>query len=387
MQKSQKTVRLTGRFDGGNPRAASHILQEQEGVFRIRPEWECGPEACAGRRFAVMIEHHGVGDLPLTVRVEWGSDRHVEHKGVYYLNAEGDPDWNELEASVDGAVAEVRFNAPSGVSWLSLTPMYNYSKYLAFVDALREREEADVRLSGKSADGREIWCVHVPAASVPQAEPVVFIARTWGCETAGSYMIEGMVRFLFSGRPEAVKLLRDFSFHFLPMVNPDGVYNGLERHPSRESDADLDLAAGSSDPAHVVLRNTLKDLKPGIFVNLHDWLPPTSDGLICSDEVYARRLPDLLPAIGELPREQANEWHSDSVDGPVEHNGQTVRSAGDLKVDASRSWRDFCKSNFGSRGVTAEFPWRGRSVEDMRQLGIALLKAVCLVRLQEKNYQ
>jgi len=384
MPNSQRSLRLTGHFDGGNPRHSSHIRQEQERVYHVKPEWEGGPDKCTGRCFAVMIENAGIGEIPLTVKVDWGTDRHMRYKSVYYYSEEGEPDWEEVAARVSGAVAEVQFGARPGVSWLSLTPMYNYSRYLAFIDALREREEADVRLAGKSAEGREIWRVQVPPGAARQAEPVVFIARTWGCETAGNYMIEGMIRFLFSEEPEALQLLRDFTFHFIPMVNPDGVYNGLERHPSNTSPVDLENMGDDSDPAHAVLLKTLTRLKPRLFINLHDWLPPDRDGLICSDEFYALRLPELLPAIGELPCDHSNEWYSDGVEAPVEREGVTVRPVDDLEYDCSSSWREFCRSNFGSQSLTVELPWRGRSVEDMRQLGIALLKGVCLVRLQER---
>ena len=55
----------------------------------------------------------------------------------------------------------------------------------------------------------------------------------------------------------------------------------------------------------------------------------------------------------------------------------------DLHKDSGGTWKDFCRERFDARAMAVEFPWHGRTVEDMRQLGIALLKAVCLIRMSE----
>mmetsp|Transcript_8897 Transcript_8897/g.18984 ORF Transcript_8897/g.18984 Transcript_8897/m.18984 type:complete len:910 (-) Transcript_8897:20-2749(-) len=58
---------------------------------------------------------------------------------------------------------------------------------------------------------------------------IVVIARQHPGETVGSWMCQGLVRFLLGSSPEAAALLDHFCFHIVPMVNVDGVVHGNSR--------------------------------------------------------------------------------------------------------------------------------------------------------------
>lgn len=387
MTKPKRLLRITGDFDGGNPKLAANITGSGA-VFTIRPTWEGAPGEFYGRGFAVTIENPSVDPVTLTLHVDWTHAEHMRFKDAYYLNEEGDEDWNEVRAEVKGTVATVRLKAPAGVSYLALYPMYDYAECLAFVDALRERPEARVKMLGKSRHRREIWGIHVPGKAVAGAEPVAVIARTHACETAGSYMIEGMLRFLLSGEPEATELLRHFSFHFLPMANPDGVFDGLERDTSVHGGAHLDRISAAGDPCHDAIREMLDAVKPGLFVNLHDWVKPDVDGIFCYDELYGQRLVELLPTPDTNPHRMYCEWYSAKVEEPQVVGDAIVYpewQLTDLRHGQCGTWKDYCREKFGARVMTVQFPWRGRSVDDMRDLGTALLEAVCLIRFGERG--
>ena len=55
------------------------------------------------------------------------------------------------------------------------------------------------------------------------------MARQHPAETVGSFVMEGIVNFLFSGEQEAETLLRKYRIIVIPMVNPDGVIHGNSR--------------------------------------------------------------------------------------------------------------------------------------------------------------
>jgi len=388
MGKSGRHVRVTGDFDGGNPKDPSRIRHEGHDVFTVVPTWEDDASRLYGLRLAVMVENPRGTSTAVAVNVDWGTAEHMEYKDVYYLNAEGDEDWTAVTASLRGQVAALEFEAGPGTSYLGLFPMYNYSRYLAFTDALGQRSEATVKLAGKSRQGREIWRVQIPAEPAAGAEPVVFLCRNNACESAGNFMIEGMVRFLFSGEPEALELMRHFVFHLLPMSNPDGVFDGLERDTALEDGANLGRMNTAPDPAHQAIRSTLEAVQPKLFVNLHNWMIPDVDGLLCNDELYARRLAELLPHFGELPRRYHREWYAEEGT-EVEDRGDVtvcpVSKLAELHKHSGGTWKDFCRERFDARAMALEFPWRGRTVDDMRQIGIAVLKALCLIRLGERN--
>jgi hypothetical protein len=353
----------------------------------VRPTWENDPGRALGLGFAVIVENTGPGPAPLEVRVDWGTTQHMEYKRVYYLNREGEEDWSELEAAVEGQIASLKVNVGRGVSYLSLSPMYNYSNYLAFVDALRQRPEARLDLVGKSRLGREIWLIRVPPKPAPDAEGIFFQCRNNACDSAGNFMIDGMVRFLFSGDREAEELMRRFIFCFLPMTNPDGVFDGLERNTAVGNGAHLATMNTAPDPAHDAIRGTLEAVRPRVFVNLHNWMIPNVDGLLCNDELYARRLSDLLPPVGRIPKRYHREWYSSAITEVTERGDDTIypiSKLAELHKESGGTWKDFCREGFDARAMSVEFPWRGRTIDDMGNLGAALLQSVCEIRKGEQ---
>ncbi len=49
-------------------------------------------------------------------------------------------------------------------------------------------------------------------------------------EDAGGYMAEGLINFLVSDAKDAVKAREQFNYIIVPMMNPDGTYNGTSRY-------------------------------------------------------------------------------------------------------------------------------------------------------------
>ena len=110
------------------------------------------------------------------------------------------------------------------------------------------------------------------------------------------------------------------------------------------------------------------------------------DEYVSNDELYARRLSELLPPVGKVSRRYHREWYSEAVSEVEERGDVTLyptAKLAELHKDSGGTWKDFCRERFDARAMAVEFPWRGRTVDDMRQLGIALLKSICLIRIGE----
>ena len=73
-----------------------------------------------------------------------------------------------------------------------------------------------------------------PDHSYPRAfkakKPVVFLtARVHPGETPASFFLEALIRILISNDPRAETLRKNFVFKIVPILNPDGVYEGHYR--------------------------------------------------------------------------------------------------------------------------------------------------------------
>uniref|UniRef100_A0A7E4VT98 Pepdidase_M14_N domain-containing protein n=1 Tax=Panagrellus redivivus TaxID=6233 RepID=A0A7E4VT98_PANRE len=108
-------------------------------------------------------------------------------------------------------------------------------------------------------------------------EIVIFSARVHPGETNSSWMMHGLLKFLVSDKPEAIKLRELCVFKVIPMLNPDGVINGS--HRCSLSGQDLNRTWDRPNPTlHPTIYNTKGIVQycidvarkpPFVFVDLH----------------------------------------------------------------------------------------------------------------------
>lgn len=367
---------ITG-FDGSSPHSYEGVRQDSADTFTLFPSWRpsegISEEAKGGgSRFGVVVANQCDAAANVKLRLDWeDAERRRLHCHDYlFLRRPGEDDWAMIPGHIDESapVSHFTFDARPGQTEAYVNPRYNYQDNENFVASL-DSPHAETRLYGQSEEARHLWDVVLTDGDMPAADkkPVVVMARNHAYESAGSYCVEGMIRWLLSDDPLARFYLAKYVFHFLPMTNPDGVYNGMSRLTAPKG-ADMNRLHTVPDKAHAALKALHDEVRPWLHINIHNWMSKTTDGLLCLDVPLANGIQHYMPAEIEHGKKWFVEtWHEylkSHPDGVIPKSGY--------------SWKDYCMHEFGTRGVTFEFPWSGRTGASMRGTGVKALKATLM---------
>ncbi|MEO6187209.1 MAG: M14-type cytosolic carboxypeptidase [Ginsengibacter sp.] len=101
-------------------------------------------------------------------------------------------------------------------------------------------KEKDMRMSslGFSKEGRKLNLFSISDFSIPDSEKkvAVIISLQHTGEDAGAFLAEGLIRFLMSDNNEARDIKKKWIVHIVPVMNPDGLYNGITRYNAQRED-------------------------------------------------------------------------------------------------------------------------------------------------------
>lgn len=114
---------------------------------------------------------------------------------------------------------------------------YTYSDLKSFLKESITASKNDIvwktemtkSMSGNSVEMLIITNFNSSDPQISERKAVIATARVHPGETNSSYIMQGMIKFMISDDPIAVKLRELFVFKFVPMLNPDGVIVGNYR--------------------------------------------------------------------------------------------------------------------------------------------------------------
>lgn len=159
-------------------------------------------------------------------------------------------------------------------AWLAYAHPYTYSQLMGYV--AKSLDHPDVRLiaEGRSSENRIIPVLEVTdqAFSGPKKEVLIMAMQHPG-EDCGSYLVEGMMDYLLSEEASAIR--KATVFHFIPMMNPDGMFHGTSRYNARMQDLNASWELQPDDPktpAEVVFVKEWLDQrkgKPDFYMDIH----------------------------------------------------------------------------------------------------------------------
>lgn len=103
-----------------------------------------------------------------------------------------------------------------------------YTLRINLIDSLENRRCDLVAISSYSGI-TEVDIIPQRLKHFNNKQLVVISARVHAAETASSYAMNGIIKFLLSNDPRPKELLENFVFVLIPMLNPDGVAKGNMR--------------------------------------------------------------------------------------------------------------------------------------------------------------
>jgi hypothetical protein len=289
------------------------------------------------------------------LRIRWAATEWMGCRPFAYLRR--GYRWEAIRGRIGASSTTYEFDAPHGALTFGATPWYANEDAARFVRRMaRAHRGWSVDSIGKSGEGRDILRL---AAGREGAPNVVVLAREHANETSGSFAVESAAEYLAAAGPSS-PWLRRCRFHFIPIVNPDGVAHGAKlTRPGQARQYDMVQGGMTSPDATIVaLREEMTRLKPALLIMHHTYLQPTP-WLGGFDK---RLLLAMLDRLLELGGRDLVYW--------------SVRITGPEKG----TLRSYCHSTLGAAVLITELPWYGRTPDDVRALGedffLAALSAV-----------
>lgn len=373
---------ITG-FDGSCPFSQEGISLNADGILEIKPSWRPIPGISeeapgGGSRFSVKVENRSNGHEIFRCYINWEDDSQKilkVHDWFCALFPGAGEAWITYPAQLHPPGTNIEISLPPGVTHLGMSPYYGYDSALKYLRGKAGISDVEYNNAGTSKEGREIPVLVLhPAQNRPGIPEIIIMSRNHAYESAGNFCCEGMIDFLTSGVPEANSLRRRYRFHFMPMTNPDGVYNGMSRLTSPHG-ADLNRCRKQDDASWQTIKNYIDAVRPALFLNIHNWMNKDTDGLLGNTKEFTEKFARLMPDM----RNEGKHWYREWIELYLEKQN--------LKVipETSKSWKDYVMENFDGIAVCLEFPWFGRSCQRMREIGRQSLKTFIAVSESMKH--
>jgi hypothetical protein len=375
---SKQPVRLEVGFEGSCPHSPAGVKQEGPGAFRVFPSWRPSlgiSEESVGRstRLGFRLVNAGQQSEPVEVCVDWQYDQappkdrpnfasreeYMALRDFVVVRGAQEKAWRTVMLDVEGAVGKLRLRIAPGTTEVHWHPPYTFTQCEQFVAEVGRNPRVRAEQIGQSEQGRPIRLLRITDDSPQTKKPVLIRARVHAYESAGSYALEGMVRWLLSDEPYALAAVHEYAFHVIPLANPDGVVNGLGRLTAPQG-ADLTFLASRPDRLHEVMKQTVDRLRPVLFVDLHNWQSKQIDGLLGLPPEVRERFLRFMPDQVQFGKQWfIREPHAVTPRPPTQEPLGT-----------------YGRRCYGTLGMAFEFSWFGRTVDDVRTAGRTALWAL-----------
>jgi hypothetical protein len=214
---------------------------------------------------------------------------------------------------------------PGRTVWLTNMNPIPYSLMTQMLKAHAEKCPNLMRLgeAGKSFEGRSVTLAEVTEGPGDQDKPVVLIiAGEHPTEFPGQWATWGILQWLTSSVPEAVRLRRKYRFLAVPQRNPDGNVAGRTKVSSEKLDLNGPTWVGvdeGKEPGGQENRELWKLIQkqpPAGFINFHGYCGPRGNGDWPCEGCYVPYLEDFKDPAARHRQEIFNDlliWETEAI--------------------------------------------------------------------------
>jgi hypothetical protein len=351
-----KGIYLKDVSGAGSDETTGVVVSEiGDNKFSVVPFSEDG-DPCYKFRLDLVL-HNGTQEKQrICIELEWKDVEYQEYRNEVFISRDKDP-WESILASLEGEKTVIEHDFLPGKTYITLNPKYDEEDLHGLIRRLEKCDDINLHVMGKTAEGREVHAFSTGKPGLTSDKKILVTARTHPYETAGSFLMEGMIEH---GIGQA-SVHKDHipGIVFIPMLCPDGVAGG---NCKLCEPGGIDLSRSVDESHHLsrVYMDFITEMKPRLFIELHNWMLRDCDGLFYLNAWDTYRLVHRLKR--NIPR-----------------NIRRPFSLG-LKRGIFRlmplGLKQFAQQRLGTKVMTVEFGWHGRSVDNMRLIGKHLMDCV-----------
>jgi hypothetical protein len=155
---------------------------------------------------------------------------------------------------------------------------FPYQRLVKLIDEIKNHTYVTHQQLARTAEDRDIDLITITDPELPDdnKKTIFIISVQHAGEDAGAFLTEGLIDFLLSDDPGARAARENFIYHVIPMMNPDGIYNGISRYNTAMEDLNnIWLDDSRAQPEVTGVKNWVDQLynsgkKIDLFVDVHN---------------------------------------------------------------------------------------------------------------------
>jgi hypothetical protein len=350
-------IQIFGDFDGGNPKDPENIIQNGPNSFTIIPFSE---DNDPNYKFRLDVKACNPFTEAKTVKliIDWQEREFIYLKNYVYVKHSSEQAWHYLALNINSSHAVGEIKLPPGETYLALHPKYSYLDYLNLIDNIPDKALISKVVLGKTGQGRNITMLHLPGGTLKTNKKILLIARIHPYETAGSYSAKGIVEaYLNTDGGWNIGIEKGTDIYLIPMANPDGVYNGFCKRTAKDG-LDISKVLDFKDPTAAAIKNGIDQVRPDLYCEFHNWMFKNLDGIYHLNRLLAWKFMRAFPS----QRPSGKKW-------------RTFHRFWFKKVHPV-GFKKYSSEKFNSVCLALEFPWFGRSIDEMKKIGVQTITSL-----------